>query len=566
MENFRFKGIWQWNPVSCVGSRGYDERHMLAHNDWFFDRAFWDRYFDAMLQAGLNTWVLANTHPFPFMVDLVEFPDAKVLSDSQLARYQDHYHLLFAKALEKQINPLVLFHTCYVPEKFGIKYNINPEHSYEPPELAYEYTRYCVKQLCDTYPELPGIYAEASENVKVDQRAEFANKAIVAGIHESGQRPMLFFRGWISEPSEMNEKVAEAYEGDAYFNVKYTWEHLVSATPDPEFMRWVDTCGAERVMAEFWISNFQPFGCHDLELAKGLRESLKSLGCSGFTSHPMDLYGAPFVQGGDKLQLDRDRDWFATLSGKWNDGYKELSDEMKIGNPKSLKKMSMAAALPMINASYYMTGNKQNFIQSQLMSMVAANPEKQCELQLPRHWKTLRGVTECSFGVWMEQLENKCVQYPGDEHEGYSIQDLIDDQNAILAKWKPRLEQFEREGTGPLWELWKTDVTALYHISSAWVRHVEGLSHLLNEENNLAIECFTKAMSSINEISGILGYDGPYRLLVGRHTITLSWSEIAAALALLIEDLSNERELRESYLIGSAEIYETGSDVFMVEE
>ena len=96
---FAYAGLWQWNPVSCVGPRGYDERHMLAHNDWFFDRALMRRYFAAMRAAGLDTWVLANTHPFPFMVDLAEYPDAQVLSGAELDRYQAHYHRLFEDAL-----------------------------------------------------------------------------------------------------------------------------------------------------------------------------------------------------------------------------------------------------------------------------------------------------------------------------------------------------------------------------------------------------------------------------------------------------------------------------------
>ena len=302
---FRFAGLWQWNPVSCVGPRGYDERHMAAHDAWFRDRAVMSRAFDAMRAAGMNAWILANTHPFPFMVDLSAFPDAVVLDADELRRRQAHYHWIFETARAKGIQPFVLFHTCYVPDRFGARHDIRPAHSYEPPPLAYDYTRHCVRQLCDTYPELAGINGEASENVAADRRAEFARDAIVAGVHASRHRPILFFRGWISDPAGMKANVLDAYEGECFFTVKYTWEFLIHRRPDPEFLRWIRTCGAARILPEFWISNYQPFGCHDTDLAAGLREEMLQLGCPGFTSHPMDLYGAPFVQNGrgDVLQV-----------------------------------------------------------------------------------------------------------------------------------------------------------------------------------------------------------------------------------------------------------------------
>ena len=187
---FRYCGLWQWNPVSCVTQRSYDEKHMMRHNEWFFDRSLMSRYFDAMRAAGLNTWILANTHPFPFMVDLSAFPEAVVLSRAELDLYQRHYHELFEMARAKGIMPFVLFHTCYVPDSFARKHNIRPGHSFEPPPLAVKYTRHCVRELCRTYPELEGVNAEASENVAPELRASFAERAIVEGIRESGRRPI----------------------------------------------------------------------------------------------------------------------------------------------------------------------------------------------------------------------------------------------------------------------------------------------------------------------------------------------------------------------------------------
>ncbi len=216
----------------------------------------------------------------------------------------------------------------------------------------------------------------------------------------------------------------------------------------------------------------------------------------------------------------------------------------------------------MIKTSYYMTGNKQNFIQPQLLSVVASNSGKQCELQLPRHWNRLRFQTDKSYGAWMEQLESRRVRYPGDDHDGYSMDNLVDDLKSILNQWDTPVILSRRHSAA---ELWKNDVTALFYMSSAWVNHADGIRKLLDNRSDLAIHCFHEAAKLLRKISGVLQYDGPYRLLVGRHTFILSWSDIAKALETVVDDLQKGNGLRENYLIGSSESYERQDAVFMAE-
>jgi hypothetical protein len=550
--DFRVRGLWQWNPVSCVGPRGYDERYMQAHSDWFFDRDLMCRYFDGLVRAGLNTWVLANTHPFPFMVDLAEYPDAVVLSPEDLARYQAHYRWLFAAAAERGLAPFVLFHTCYVPDPFGIKHDIRPLHSYEPPALAYDYTRHCVRQLCDTYPELAGIYAEASENVRVDLRARFANKAIISGIHQSAQRPRLMFRGWISEPAEMKELVLDAYEGECVFGVKYTWEHLVHRRPDPEFMRWVDTCGAANVAAEFWISNCQPFGCHDLELAAGLRDELQALGCAGFTSHPMDMYGAPFVQGTDQrcLQIDRDRTWFRTLAGDCVDGVAAESDRFGLAlAPGSLR----AASRPAVRASWFMTWNKQNFLEPQLLAFVAQT-ERKAEVQHLDAWLKLPAITEASYGRWPEQLDGIASRYPGEDEGDFDLAALVAGLEALDADWEDVPETAPAEPE--VYAAWRAEVRAQHLLAGAWRERAHAvLAH--HDGDRAGVPTFLeRSLALVRKVPETVGFDGPYRLLIGRHTFIIRWSEMIAALEQELADYPGGT-LAEHYTFGAAEFYDT---------
>jgi len=552
---FRFAGLWQWNPVSCVSPRSYDEKYMMRHSDWFFDRSFMGRYFDAMRAAGLNTWTLANTHPFPFMVDLREFPDAVVLSDADLARYQSHYHRLFETARAKGVKPFVLFHTCYVPDRFGEKRAIRPTHSYEPPKPACDYTRSCVRRLCDAYPELEGIYGEASENVARDLRSQFARDAIVAGIHDSRARPVLFFRGWISDPQGMKENVLDAYQGECFFTVKYTWEFLVHRKPDPEFLRWVAACGGARVLPEFWISNYQPFGCHDVELARGLREEIAALGCPGFTSHPMDLYGAPFVQGAKRnaLQLDRDRDWYATLSGQWDDGAAEAAERFGVADKERLGAAMRCASRPHRMSSFYMTGNKQNFLQPQLLAAICGTEERRAGVQTTHSWSQLAEQTAQSYGRWMEQIDGRAVRYPNEHKEGFGLDDSIEQIETLLAQWREPPEESEKDKE--VYDVWRRDVLAQRLTAQAWTERARAVSAHFSGNAEDVKPALRKSLDRVRRLPATIGYDGPYRLLVGRHTFIIRWSELIAALEDELAEYGTDAE-RAHHLFGAAEQYD----------
>ena len=589
VEPFRFTGLWQWNPVSCVGPRSYDERHMARQNEWFFDRALMRRYFESMRAAGLNTWVLANTHPFPFMVDLKEYPDASELSAAELGRYQAHYHWLFETARGFGVQPFVLFHTCYVPDRLAEARNIRPTKAFAPPQVAYEYTRCCVRRLCETYPELAGVHAEASENMHPDRRAAFAREAIVGGIHESGRRPVLFFRGWVSDPAAMRANVLDAYRGECFFTVKYTWEFLIGAQPDPEFLRWTDACGPGRVLPEFWISNYQPFGCHDVELAAALRRRIRELGCPGWTSHPMDLYGAPFVQGADRnvLQLDRDRDWFATLSGAWADGASDAAARFG-SNAAELAPAMRAASRPSQQISFYMTGNKQNFLQPQLLAAVGG--EGRCAyLQTAHFWSELPGRTDGAYGRWMAQLEGRKVLYPTEAGAGYGLRDLIAELDQLEAAWREPPAQAPRDHD--VYLAWRRDLIAQHLMARAWVERARAMlarfqgaslekgrkkgsdplrsrgltpfsanGATLGVSNEAARPHLESSLSLVRRVPEALGTDGPYRLLVGRHTFVIYWHELVAALEKELADWGTAREDR-AYPVGVAEFRDvTGGD------
>ena len=81
------RAFWTWDPVSSGNYRAFDEPFAYRNNKWFFDKSVWQKMFRAMSGCGFNAMVLANTHPFPFMLDLPKYPDARVLDEPTLREY-----------------------------------------------------------------------------------------------------------------------------------------------------------------------------------------------------------------------------------------------------------------------------------------------------------------------------------------------------------------------------------------------------------------------------------------------------------------------------------------------
>ena len=310
------KAFWTWNPVSSVTSRPFDEPYACRNNSCFFDKGVWTKTFAAMQDAGFNAMILANTHPFPYMVNLVEYPEAKVIDDARLAEYQSIYHWIFGEGLRHGIGTHVLFFSIYYPDRLLAHLGITAQDTQQAPSHTVEYTNYCVRQLLRTYPELAGVVGDASENIAAEKREEFLQQAFVDAVDAERPDIDLMIRGYWSDPSKMTGELKRRDGRPITWTNKYTFEHLVSTEPDPVFKSWIEKAGAPRVAGEFWISNFEPWSCFSFKTIQGIVSNLEKLGCAGFSVHPLSMYQWPFSP--DTLfeyQWERDKAFYQAWGG-----------------------------------------------------------------------------------------------------------------------------------------------------------------------------------------------------------------------------------------------------------
>ena len=86
--------LWIAGEVSGGMIAAYHSEFNAERFPWFFDRRFMTRYLDALPAARYNTLFLWASHPFPYILELPEYPGATGLTDAQLRQNQDQFRWL----------------------------------------------------------------------------------------------------------------------------------------------------------------------------------------------------------------------------------------------------------------------------------------------------------------------------------------------------------------------------------------------------------------------------------------------------------------------------------------
>lgn len=235
-------------------------RHSYAldqHYETCRDIKYWEAFLDMMADNRLNALTLWNLHPFTFMIRPKNFPLATPYNDKELKEWQTLFKGIFHLAHERGIDTyLVPFNIFFSPE-FAKNYPVqkpNLTHEFfvdaDTTQLVKKYTRECVTQVLQEYPELDGIgftLGEGMGGMTPRQREEWMTETYIAGMRDVGRPVKLIHRipfssttGSLSEPTIeteiMTRKTIEEQadqpfiKGPIWADLKYNWSHPFSTT------------------------------------------------------------------------------------------------------------------------------------------------------------------------------------------------------------------------------------------------------------------------------------------------------------------------------------------------
>jgi hypothetical protein len=219
------------------------------------DVAYWERFLDMMVKNRFNALSLWNLHPYTYMIKPKNFPEASPFTDKELARWQHLHRAIFRMAKERAIDTYLIPFNIFVSPEFAKAHNVamdNLAHNFfvngDTSAIVKRYTRECVTQVLQEYPELTGFgltLGEGMGGMTPQQREDWMKETIIEGMRLANRKSKIVHRipfssttgslGITSIDTEKLTRKAIDDEGDLDFlegpiwaDLKYNWSHAHS--------------------------------------------------------------------------------------------------------------------------------------------------------------------------------------------------------------------------------------------------------------------------------------------------------------------------------------------------
>ncbi len=222
------------------------------HYDTVRDLKFWERFLDMMVENRFNAISLWSLHPFTYMIQPKNFPEASKWTPAQFAEWQHLYREIFRMAKERGLDTYVVFWSIFVSEEFAKAHGITTKNFYphyyvdgDTSDATKRYLRESVTQMLEEYPDLDGIgvsHGEGMGGMTPLQRQQFVDEVYIAGaLAAKRSRPVKlihrvpFSSGLTSGPGvsadvekitrDAMEKLGDQFEGPIWVEMKFNWSH-----------------------------------------------------------------------------------------------------------------------------------------------------------------------------------------------------------------------------------------------------------------------------------------------------------------------------------------------------
>ena len=235
-------------------------RHSYAldlHDSTCRDTLYWKAFLDMMAANRFNALSLWNLHTYPYLIKPKNFPEASPWTDVEMKGWQTLFHAIFRMAKERAIDTYIVPFNIFVTPQFAKAHNVamdNLQHDFfvrgDTSEIIKRYTRECVTQTLNEYPDLNGIgltLGEGMAGMTPQQREDWIKETVIEGMRLAKRKSKLIHRipfssttgslGITSIETEKLTRKAIEEEADAGFtegpiwaDLKFNWSHAHSTT------------------------------------------------------------------------------------------------------------------------------------------------------------------------------------------------------------------------------------------------------------------------------------------------------------------------------------------------
>lgn len=233
-------------------------RHSTAlsqHQETCSDIQYWISFLDMMAKNRFNVLTLWNLHPYTFMIKPKNFPEASPWNDNEMQQWKTLFGSIFHLAKERGIETYVIPFNIFVTPEFARAHHValdNLEHHFfvrgDTAEIIKRYTRECVTQLLNDYPDLTGMgltLGEGMGGMTPQQREDWMQETIIEGMRLADRKSKLIHRipfssttGSLGPTSVETEQITRRgiereatlsfLEGPVWADLKFNWSHAHS--------------------------------------------------------------------------------------------------------------------------------------------------------------------------------------------------------------------------------------------------------------------------------------------------------------------------------------------------
>lgn len=235
-------------------------RHSYAlslHQETCKDINYWEAFLDMMSENRFNTLTLWNLHPYTFLIKPKKFPEASPWNEQQMDEWKKLFNTIFKMAKERAIDVYLIPFNIFVTPEFSKAHNVamdNLEHHFfvngDTSKIIKRYTRECVTQLLNEYPDLTGMgltLGEGMGGMTPQQREDWIRETIIEGMKLANRKSKLIHRIPFSgntgslgattiEMEQITRKGIEqeaklkCIDGPVWADLKFNWSHAHSTT------------------------------------------------------------------------------------------------------------------------------------------------------------------------------------------------------------------------------------------------------------------------------------------------------------------------------------------------
>jgi hypothetical protein len=200
---------------------------------------------------------LWNLHPYTFLIKPENSPEASPWNDEEMNKWKKLFSGIFRMAKERGIDTYIMPFNIFVTPEFAKAHNVamdNLDHHHflngDTSEIIKRYTRECVTQMLNEYPELTGIgltLGEGMGGMTPQQREDWMKETIIEGMRLADRKSKLIHRipfsgntGSLGETTiEMEQVTRRGIEEEAemdciidpvWADLKFNWSHAHSTS------------------------------------------------------------------------------------------------------------------------------------------------------------------------------------------------------------------------------------------------------------------------------------------------------------------------------------------------